>query len=223
MNRTDALNLIKKFAGQATILTIPAVFVSYTGSIDHALFLSQILYWTDKTHDPDGWIYKSYAEWQREIFLSEYQVRKAANHLKGMGILDTKIRKVKGSPTLHYRLNEANFSESFLKFLQQPKPTSSTNHPSETTGTPTIKAETTQQINPTRHVAAPPQNAQFSFSALKDGTTNPPLPPVPPTPLPTKHYNPDNFKPCGQPGCIYMTDLPSGLCFDHDRKKRGIR
>ena len=109
---------IEAISGHANLLTIPRVFVDFTGALDTALFLSQSIYWSDKG-DQDGWFFKSYSDWQKEITLSEYQIRKAATTLKEMGILETKIRKAYGSPTVHYRINKEIFSDSFLKFLKE--------------------------------------------------------------------------------------------------------
>jgi hypothetical protein len=117
--REDTLTLIQSFTGQKNILTIPAEFIHYTGSIDCALFLSQLLYWSDKGKRKDGFIYKTYSEWEKEICLNEYKARKAANILKAKGILETKLKKANGSPTVHYRLDLNKFSESFMEFLKE--------------------------------------------------------------------------------------------------------
>ena len=123
--------MLKKFVGQSNILTAPVAFVKYTGSLDCAVFLSQIIYWTDRSSD--GWFYKSYAEWESEICLSEYEIRKNCRRLKNKGILVTKLQKVNGAPVVHYRLNEAVFSESILKFLKNPICTNSRNLDTEKT------------------------------------------------------------------------------------------
>ncbi|MFH1076549.1 MAG: hypothetical protein V1753_06885, partial [Pseudomonadota bacterium] len=61
-NQKDIFNLIKALAGQANILTIPRAFIKFTGSVEAALLLSQIIYWGDR--NPRGkWFYKSYREW----------------------------------------------------------------------------------------------------------------------------------------------------------------
>ncbi len=118
MQRTEVFELIKEFAGQSNILTVPVAFIRYAGSLEAALLLSQILYWTDKTED--GWFYKSYADWEKEITLNEYDIRKAAKSLKDKGVLETRLKKANGAPTVHYRLKEAEFSESILQFLKNP-------------------------------------------------------------------------------------------------------
>jgi hypothetical protein len=118
MKQSEVFALLKKFVGQSNVLTAPVAFVRYTGSLDCAVFLSQVIYWTDRSED--GWFYKSYSEWEIEICLSEYEIRKNCRLLKNKGILITKLKKVNGAPVVHYRLNEAVFSESILKFLQNP-------------------------------------------------------------------------------------------------------
>src|ERR1043165_1014052 len=118
MKQSEVFALLKKFVGQSNILTAPVAFVRYTGSLDCAVFLSQIIYWMDRSED--GWFYKSYPDWEKEICLSEYEIRKACRALKDKGVLITKLKKVNGAPVVHYRLDETVFSESILEFLKNP-------------------------------------------------------------------------------------------------------
>ena len=126
-------NLIKELSGQSNILTIPRLFVDFTGSLDTALFLSQVIYWSDRGAKSDGWFFKTYQDWTAEITLSEYQVRKSANTLKKLGILNTRIAKANGSPTVHYQLNIPKFSDSFLKFFKERNLKNLRNYNTETT------------------------------------------------------------------------------------------
>ena len=93
ITQDQVFTAIKSLVGQANILTIPRVFIDYTGDLESALLLSQVIYWSDKTKRPDGFIYKTYAEWQEETGLNEYAIRKAANRLKRLGILETEVHK----------------------------------------------------------------------------------------------------------------------------------
>lgn len=111
-------DVIQSLSGQSRILSIPRIFVDFTGSLDTALFLSQVIYWSDKGNQ-EGWFFKTYPDWEAETTLSEYQIRKASNKLKEMKILETTIKKASGNPTVHYKLNIDSFSESFLKFLKK--------------------------------------------------------------------------------------------------------
>jgi len=74
--------------------------------------------------------------------LSEYQVRKSSRALAPY--LETKVRKVGGNPTLHYRIIWPEFSVSFLEFLQEPTQRNSRNHSEETPGTLPITEITTE-------------------------------------------------------------------------------
>lgn len=110
-------DLIARLSGSENIMAVPRLFCEITGSLDAGVLLSQMIYWADRGKDPDGWFYKSYAQWYEDTFLSEYQIRKHAKTFESLGLLETKLTKVQGSPTLHYRINRAALSEWILKYL----------------------------------------------------------------------------------------------------------
>jgi hypothetical protein len=149
--REELFSVIQSLTGQKNIITIPREFVAYTGDMNSAVLLSQVVYWSERTKDPNGWIFKTYKDWHNEIALSEYQVRQAAKKLKLMGILETKVKKAFGNPTVHYRLDKLRFSESFLEFLKKRKFENSRNDSEGNAGSsntennnyPTNKTETT--------------------------------------------------------------------------------
>ncbi len=82
-------------------------FVELAGDHKAALLLSQLLYWTDRTRNPEGWIYKTHADWKRELGLGRYEVDHARKQHAAIGVLQEKIRMANGSRTLHYRLDIA--------------------------------------------------------------------------------------------------------------------
>ena len=107
-NHAAITSLIKQFSGQARILTIPRIYIDMLGG-DHlaALFLSQVVFLSDRAADGSGWFAKSYADWRDELGLSERQVRRIAQALTGFG-LETALRRSAGhemAATLHYRLD----------------------------------------------------------------------------------------------------------------------
>lgn len=70
-------------------------------SASAAQFLSQAVYWTEKTSG--GWFYKTEAEWEAEIGLAPDEVRDARKNLKAFGILD---EQRKGIPAkMFFRIN----------------------------------------------------------------------------------------------------------------------
>ena len=115
-NQKDIFNLIKALAGQANILTIPRAFIKFTGSVEAALLLSQIIYWSDR--NPRGkWFYKSYKDWQDEIGLTKHKVAHAAAILITKKLIKTKVKKANGNPTLHYLFDQEAFVQWFSVFL----------------------------------------------------------------------------------------------------------
>lgn len=115
--KDSVYGIIRHFTGQENILTIPRVFIDFTGGHVTALLLSQAIYWTDRTKNPEGWFYKTQKEWEEEIGASRYQLDNGVNKLKSMGILETSLRKANGAPTVHYRVNQEVFSKSICQFL----------------------------------------------------------------------------------------------------------
>ncbi len=119
MNQADVFLLIKELTGQGNILTIPRLFIEITGDVNSALLLSQLIYWQDKKNGE--WVYKSYKEWTAEIGLSEKVVRRASKNLQEKGLIETKLKRANGSPTLHYKLTD-NFVDVLIELTQKSAP-----------------------------------------------------------------------------------------------------
>lgn len=119
-NYTTIRDLLKKMSGQDNTITIPKIYVEFTGDLTAALVLNQIVFWSDKSKRTDGFFYKSYKEWHEETMLTERQVRYAVDKLKKQGIVETKLKKANGAPTLHYKLNFDTLLESILTLCQNP-------------------------------------------------------------------------------------------------------
>jgi len=116
------------------------------GGAAPALFLSQLLYWSDKGNDPSGWIYKTRNDWQEETGLTRYEQETARRKLRETGIVTEKLAGVPA--TLHYRIDfdalieQAQSSWGKTTQLVGGKPPNKTgeNHPT----IPEITPETTQ-------------------------------------------------------------------------------
>jgi len=160
--------LIKQFAGQANTLVIPRVFIDFTGDHLAALLLSQILYWSDRTDDPEGWFYKTADEWQAELGMSAYQVKRAAAVLAPLGI-ESRVRKVKLTPKSHYRVDMKRFTDLFMQFLENQETSKSKNYKLENQETSkSMESEETSK--------------SYKEHRLHAETT-------PPTPAPAKNQN----------------------------------
>jgi hypothetical protein len=98
----------------------PRAFAKFMGSNDGALFLRQLIYWTDRPKkNRDGFFYKSVREWCEELDITEYQVEKFRAFLKDKGILEMAMRRVRKNfkEQWHYRLNQERFKEVYKNFL----------------------------------------------------------------------------------------------------------
>jgi hypothetical protein len=115
--------LIKQFTGQAQVLTIPRPYIKLTGDHECALMLNQIVYWSERTEDPEGWFYKTHDDWAKELELTPAQVRRITKKLEEVGV-ESKLKKHNGAPKLHYRINDEVFYKALHGFLEgQSQPT----------------------------------------------------------------------------------------------------
>lgn len=148
-NQQQIVVLLKELSGQANILTIPRFYLSLLdGDINAALLLNQIVYWSDRSNRTDGFFYKTYDEWERETSLTQYQVARAVKKLKKIGILETKIKRANGAPTVHYKLNFELLTNSIIKKLDNPLSRNLIMDYQETSQSLTeTRTETTTEIN----------------------------------------------------------------------------
>jgi hypothetical protein len=57
------------------------------GGATTGLFLSQLLFLSDKGHNPEGWVYKSEAEMAKETGLSKREQQTARRKLLSLGVI----------------------------------------------------------------------------------------------------------------------------------------
>ncbi len=81
------------------------------GGIEEALFVQQLYYWTDKSKNKDGWVYKTKKQWEEETCLSRKKQDRIRKKLEEMGIIEIKRKKANGAPTLWYKLNVDKVNE----------------------------------------------------------------------------------------------------------------
>ena len=114
----QVFTLIKRLTGQENILAVPKDIVRFAGDPATGMFLSQLIYWSDRGARKDGYIFKTYKEWEEELGIKRYYARKAKNNLEEMGIIETKVKKANGNPTVHYKLIKEEFVKQFIKFIE---------------------------------------------------------------------------------------------------------
>ena len=93
---------VRRLVGPYVVAYHPS-FAAIGGSVNAGLFLAQLFYWHDRGSDPDGWIYKTQAEWEEETGLSRWEQETARRRLRERGLVEEKLA---GLPArLHYRLD----------------------------------------------------------------------------------------------------------------------
>ena len=61
-------------SGQDNVITVPKIYIEYTGDLTTAVLLNQIVFYSDKSKRKDGFFYKTYKEWEEEICFTKRQV-----------------------------------------------------------------------------------------------------------------------------------------------------
>lgn len=112
-------DFIHKQKGRAITVAIPVDLVHWLGDYETAALLAQLIYWSGRTKNAEGWIYKTYENWNTELGLSESVARARIRRLREMGIIETKLKKANGNPTVHYRVRADNLKASLREFLER--------------------------------------------------------------------------------------------------------
>jgi len=85
------------------------VFVTITNSVTAAVMLSQAVYWSKRTQSPDGWFYKTQADWTEETGLSRKEQETARRIMRDIGVLEERLNGVPAR--LYYRVNRDKLEE----------------------------------------------------------------------------------------------------------------
>ncbi len=118
LNQKDVFNLIGQSFGQKNLLTVPVILLKkLKGDHAAALFLGQLIYWSDKGSDINGWIYKTYADWEKELFIKRDKAMAIKTKLEKLALIETQFKKTSTSshPVLHYKVN----ADSLIQFLME--------------------------------------------------------------------------------------------------------
>lgn len=187
MKQKELFNFLTEAFGQANILTIPTLFLKkLNGNHAAALFLSQLVYWTGKDKSQDGWIFKSYSDWESEIFVKEKKLREIKKELEDLGLIETKIQKAYGVPTVHYKVNQNALIEFLLcdetekkegeDETAETKPSNPPNGNGQNDGFDTAKMTETKPSNP----PSPISNIDYNIDYNRDYINSPQSGEVPP-------------------------------------------
>jgi len=127
--RQHALDLIHRSTGHHHVLGVSPVLIDLMeGDIVGATVLNQILYWTDRTNDPDGYFWKTYAQWKSELGFGKYRMMRVfygdsrtktrKKNLQDVGVEITHKKAPNGLRVNFYRLNQPHFFAHLVEFLE---------------------------------------------------------------------------------------------------------
>lgn len=130
------------------------------GGTKEAIYWQQLYYWSDKGNDPEGWIYKTKIEMEKETTLTRYQQDRIREKLEKMGAIKTILKKVNRIPILHFKLDV-----QLVKNLLMEKQTSCHSDSKKLTND-TYTENTTENtyVNEKNSLTKPP----FSFKRKKE-------------------------------------------------------
>ncbi|MBN1857119.1 MAG: hypothetical protein JW846_09225 [Dehalococcoidia bacterium] len=112
---------------QERVFALPQNYLFLTGDANSALLLSQLVYWSERTTDPEGWVFKSLPDWGRELNLHRRTLEHARRRLMQLGLIETSIKQAYRCPTTHYRICRETLEHSIAS-MTAVHPTQSTTH-----------------------------------------------------------------------------------------------
>ena len=116
---TPPFDTIRSLTGHESRLSVERLYCEAMGKdLAGGMFVSQLIFWSDKGNRTDGFVYRSAQEWENDTYLSTYLIRKYTKQCEDFGWLETKLMKANGSPTVHYRVETSRFSKWICEFLQ---------------------------------------------------------------------------------------------------------
>ena len=119
---SQIFEIVQSMSGQRNSITIPVPYLDFFAGDQqaHALgaVLNQLVFWSGKSDQKDGWFYKEHSELAAEIRgVSEDQIQRLVNKICTRwlpGIIEKAQRQVNGTKKTHYRVNgEALISAIF--------------------------------------------------------------------------------------------------------------
>lgn len=155
--KNPLLQTLIAMTGQDNVITVHRPFVEFTGTLEAAMMLSQLLYWTPRSTIPGGWIAKSDKDWNRELCLARHSCRLATQTLTEMGIIETMLKKFNNSPTTHYRVDWEALEKAWTKWLRlsENRQTDCLKSDNEMSENEQSLTETTPETTPETTILAP--------------------------------------------------------------------
>jgi hypothetical protein len=115
MPRSTAQLKIDKFFKTTTLAYQPGL-VRIFGAVS-GLFLYQLLYWTGKAANKDGWIFKTVKDFEKETGLSRSNQETAVKNLVKAGVIEHKLAQVPAKR--HFRVNVVKLENMIPELMQK--------------------------------------------------------------------------------------------------------
>jgi hypothetical protein len=112
------------------------------GGATIGLFLSQLLFLSDKGHNPEGWVYKSEAEMARETGLTKREQQTARRKLLALGVIQIVRQGFKF--TYHFRIVWERLYQVIEKFQRGQNVATAPDEPIQTVSTEPVQNVPTQ-------------------------------------------------------------------------------
>ena len=81
-------------AGENPVVVYPGSLWILDGDRNAAVVLQELLYWSDKGKDEEGWIYKTQEDLGEKLWMSGYIVAKSIKTLLGLGLIEVKRKPI---------------------------------------------------------------------------------------------------------------------------------
>jgi hypothetical protein len=126
MSASPVFATLLQMSGDNNTITIHRATVEFLDyDRDSASMLEQLLYWTPRSTN-DRWIAKTDDEFMSELYLKQYSLRAARKNLEARGLIETRVKRFNGFPTVHYRVCADQLVEAWAEFCarkeSQPTP-----------------------------------------------------------------------------------------------------
>lgn len=136
LRREAQTRAARQFSSKDAVIPchIPTVIIC-GGDYNSAALLEQILYWSGRTDNKDGWIAKTYEDWGKELWKSPNTIRDTIKRLESKTLVETRVFRsqfYEFRAVQHVRINEPGYAEALDNALN------------------TIEAQDEQSDNPNR-------------------------------------------------------------------------
>lgn len=141
-----------------------------------AVFFSQLLYWSDKGSNPDGWIWKTQEEFESETGLTRWEQETARERLLKFGLLEEKRAGIPAR--MHYRIDSDKLAEKVHEYCLKQECGVATNKSVATLQTRVRNLRKQECGNTSNNNVVLPQSS-YTESTAENTTenTHPPNPP----------------------------------------------